>query len=234
MDLEGRVASNWAYLLGKYDADGDQRVEASEYDRDSKRFTRLDLNADGVLSVEDFPVLDEDSFRGFYQGQRAQRVLAMHFQADDDDGELRLDELEWMITAYDADYDEAIDASEFAASADEHRRELDDGDRSGTEGAMMGDYDPWDVLAEAADGDDDGRLTASEMVSFFQSRCQGGEILDLRSEAMENRWTKDTSGVAAGEWAPDFSLEPPHGGERVTLSSFRGDRPVALIFGSYT
>ena len=31
-----------------------------------------------------------------------------------------------------------------------------------------------------------------------------------------------------------LTLEPDHGGTPVTLSSFRGEKPVALIFGSYT
>ncbi len=34
--------------------------------------------------------------------------------------------------------------------------------------------------------------------------------------------------------APDFTLQPRGGGEPVTLSSFRGKSPVALVFGSYT
>src|SRR5436190_2095156 len=37
-----------------------------------------------------------------------------------------------------------------------------------------------------------------------------------------------------GELAPDFSLRTADGKETVTLSDFRGKRPVALIFGSYT
>lgn len=34
--------------------------------------------------------------------------------------------------------------------------------------------------------------------------------------------------------AADFTLEPRGGGDAVTLSSFRGKSPVALVFGSYT
>lgn len=37
-----------------------------------------------------------------------------------------------------------------------------------------------------------------------------------------------------GDMAADFTLEPRGGGEPVTLSSFRGKTPVALVFGSYT
>jgi hypothetical protein len=34
--------------------------------------------------------------------------------------------------------------------------------------------------------------------------------------------------------APDFALKTPDGTAEVELSSFRGKRPVVLVFGSYT
>ena len=40
--------------------------------------------------------------------------------------------------------------------------------------------------------------------------------------------------LAAGDVAPDFSLPLLKGGGEVALSSFRGKRPVVLIFASYT
>jgi hypothetical protein len=41
--------------------------------------------------------------------------------------------------------------------------------------------------------------------------------------------------LAEGDTAPDFTLRTAtHRNERVTLSSYRGDRPVVLVFGSYT
>ena len=39
---------------------------------------------------------------------------------------------------------------------------------------------------------------------------------------------------AVGEEAPDFTLETRGGGESIRLSRFEGDRPVVLIFGSWT
>ena len=39
--------------------------------------------------------------------------------------------------------------------------------------------------------------------------------------------------LSVGDPAPDFTLKSQHG-EEVTLSSFRGQRPVVLVFGSYT
>jgi hypothetical protein len=40
--------------------------------------------------------------------------------------------------------------------------------------------------------------------------------------------------IKAGDQAPDFKLPTPDGKQEVALSDFRGQRPVALIFGSYT
>ena len=37
-----------------------------------------------------------------------------------------------------------------------------------------------------------------------------------------------------GDSAPDFTLRTMDGGREVTLSSYRGRKPVVLIFGSYT
>ena len=40
--------------------------------------------------------------------------------------------------------------------------------------------------------------------------------------------------LKAGDAAPDFTLKSLDGPQTVTLSDFRGKRPVVLIFGSYT
>jgi len=37
-----------------------------------------------------------------------------------------------------------------------------------------------------------------------------------------------------GDMAPDFTLKSPDGKRTITLSDFRGKKPVALVFGSYT
>lgn len=50
------------------------------------------------------------------------------------------------------------------------------------------------------------------------------------------RLQKDLDGQApkAGDFAPDFSLSDVTGKMSVRLSDFRGKKPVALVFGSYT
>jgi hypothetical protein len=40
--------------------------------------------------------------------------------------------------------------------------------------------------------------------------------------------------LQVGDTAPDFTLPTYDHKQQVTLSSFRGNRPVVLVFGSYT
>jgi len=40
--------------------------------------------------------------------------------------------------------------------------------------------------------------------------------------------------LKVGDVAPDFTLKSPDGKRTVTLSDYRGEKPVALVFGSYT
>ena len=54
--------------------------------------------------------------------------------------------------------------------------------------------------------------------AFGQGRGPGRRQGDLRT----------------GDPAPDFKLEVMRTHEKIELSSFAGDRPVVLIFGSYT
>lgn len=48
-------------------------------------------------------------------------------------------------------------------------------------------------------------------------------------------WNKARAGsVKVGDLAPDFDLPVQTSKQRIRLSQFRGDRPVLLVFGSYT
>ena len=51
----------------------------------------------------------------------------------------------------------------------------------------------------------------------------------------ESLWNMARAGdLKVGDRAPDFRLQTYDKSTWVQLSSFHGDRPVALIFGSYT
>jgi hypothetical protein len=51
----------------------------------------------------------------------------------------------------------------------------------------------------------------------------------------ETMWNSARAGVLEpGDMAPDFRLKTRDGKSEVHLASFRGSRPVVLVFGSYT
>jgi hypothetical protein len=51
----------------------------------------------------------------------------------------------------------------------------------------------------------------------------------------ETLWSRARSGtVQVGDTAPDFKLSRLDKSGEVQLSSFRGSKPVVLVFGSYT
>jgi hypothetical protein len=64
------------------------------------------------------------------------------------------------------------------------------------------------------------------------------DVLNTTPEALialyQERRPFEERAPQVGDHAPDFALAPLGGGELVRLSSFRGVKPVALIFGSYT
>ena len=55
-----------------------------------------------------------------------------------------------------------------------------------------------------------------------------------RREKMGSQKLLDAKAPKVGDVAPDFTLSDISGQETITLSDFRGKRPVALVFGSYT
>ncbi len=59
-------------------------------------------------------------------------------------------------------------------------------------------------------------------------------IAKYRSKLMKRQMGLNKLAPKAGDLAPDFTLSDVSGTESVTLSDFRGKKPVALVFGSYT
>jgi thiol-disulfide isomerase/thioredoxin len=116
-------------------------------------------------------------------------------------------------------------------------------------------------LLRRADADKDGKLSEEEWQSLFQQTAKGKDKLtadDLRvllfppqpkrppgpPPDMPSRLTlllgllnneigSASEGPAVGAPAPDFTLRTPDGKE-LSLHSYRGDRPLVLVFGNYT
>ncbi|HVS36602.1 MAG TPA: hypothetical protein VMS17_13655 [Gemmataceae bacterium] len=115
-------------------------------------------------------------------------------------------------------------------------------------------------LLRRGDADGDGALTAEEWQALFQKTAKGKDKLtadDLRlllfpaqpkssgppsgmpSQAvllrgfLSNEIGSVCEGPAVGRRAPDFTLRTPDG-EELSLHKYRGDRPLVLVFGSFT
>jgi len=58
--------------------------------------------------------------------------------------------------------------------------------------------------------------------------------IGFRKRLMPAQKQLDTNAPRAGDMAPDFTLYDVEGKNPVTLSNFRGKKPVALVFGSFT
>ncbi len=58
----------------------------------------------------------------------------------------------------------------------------------------------------------------------------------IRARHKEVVWQKQYDPLApkVGDVAPDFVLYDSEGENQISLSDFRGKKPVALVFGSYT
>jgi hypothetical protein len=74
-----------------------------------------------------------------------------------------------------------------------------------------------------------GQIPAREMLDAV-----GGGLTDMLRQAMEAVVLRDEMGPHVGDVPPDFDLKRVGSEERVRLSSSKGQKPVALIFGSYT
>jgi peroxiredoxin len=58
----------------------------------------------------------------------------------------------------------------------------------------------------------------------------------LKNRQLATSWQKkfDAQSPKVGDLAPDFELRDTNGENPVRLSDFRGEKPVALVFGSFT
>ncbi len=115
------------------------------------------------------------------------------------------------------------------------------------------------ALFKSTDSDSDGRISAEEWRTLFAKVAK--EKGSLNEEQLEEmiylprvvKTRKETSNFASiaeflddansnfnadlpkvGEVAPDFELRSPDGLKTVRLSSFRGKKPVVLIFGCFS
>jgi hypothetical protein len=97
-------------------------------------------------------------------------------------------------------------------------------DRDEVPGRMMEQFD-------RIDANKDGVLDRDELMAA-RRRGGGGRPGEVITPAAKGERLPDR--LRVGDPAPDFTLPSVSGKGEVTLSRFRGKRPVVLIFASYT
>lgn len=241
----GETDSIWSYLAQKYDTNADGRVTREEYTRDASTFARLDKNADGAVTADE--VESERGPRGLPSSMMATMVFMRTFGGGSGGARpsgLSREQVESGTTAFDANADGDISREEFEARAGQRPDFGGRGRDMDRFGALLeaADTDKNELLSreellawfDAADTDNDGQLSMDRSRGFRGSEGGGGS--GARGPGMRSRQPPGDSGPEAGvgRTAPDFTLQPLHDGEPVTLGDFAGKTPVALIFGSYT
>ncbi|NOT31150.1 MAG: hypothetical protein HOP15_11940 [Planctomycetes bacterium] len=103
----------------------------------------------------------------------------------------------------------------------------------------------WHFLREKYDRDGDGRITSDEYTrsraGFRRLDADRDEVVSVADfdprwdgkPRSESRFQYGLGGPEVGDPAPEFELSTT-AGKRLSLASLRAERPVALVFGSFT
>ena len=226
----------WEHIRKTHDKDGDGKVTLAEYGRGERGFKNLDRNGDRSITEADFQRGGRGSGRrgrrqpgGRRRGDSATRSSAeertrlarslsdMFGSFLNQDGKPGIDKAEWqrVIAVTKPDGDGRISAANMAnilGKAGEGRM------------ARMANR----MLLRTFDLDGDGKLHVDDMMALFAK-------LDADGDGNIEEGKEIDLPPGRGEPAPDFTLPFATDSKKtVTLSSFKGKKPVALIFGSYT
>lgn len=180
----GKTDYGFDWLAVRWDADGDQRITAGEFDGPSEFFTRLDRNQDGAIQADDFDWSDQSP----YLRQAADTKNLLRRVDRNGDGRLSAEE--------------------------------------------------WNAAFELAQ-DGKGHLAPDDLQALLfppprPGNRRGPSTLVVLKGLLKGEIGSVFEGPDVGEAAPDFELPTQYGDQTVRLSDFRGDKPVVLIFGSFT
>ena len=167
------------------------------------------------------------------------KIVRPEFQGPDSSFSLLDRDRDGSVTQTDLDWTESSEWMRLESQAQRRFRDLDEDE----DGALsVGEWKAWyDRLAGSK-----GALSPIEFRRMLEpsasNRGGGGAGMAMTPKLRHDRLVgvlkgdvgSFNEGPQLGELAPDFTLKTHDGKESVTLSSFRGKKPVVLTFGSYT
>lgn len=177
---------------------------------------RYDTDADGAIAADEFP-------------EAARDLLAMLDR--DGDGQIKPNDFDWSAD------------SPFLKKMSQTRRVFGpiDHDRNGQITRAE-----WEAFFDRAAAAEDSLTVADLQSALFPpdppkkgpekggSSPEGPTPLGLLQGFASGELGSIEEGPAVGQQAPDFELSDHQGNQRIRLSQFRGQKPVVLIFGSFT
>lgn len=100
------------------------------------------------------------------------------------------------------------------------------------------------LLVGLIDLNSDGKLSGAEYMKFFSDADQDKDgfvnqqdlvsLMDKRQREKRGQALQEEGGLDVGQKAPEFTLRRLDGEGTVKLSDYIGEKPVVLVFGSYT
>lgn len=217
----------WGLLVKNHDKNHDGKITAAEYTRGADKFNTYDADGDGVLTEKDLLPIS----RGASMGRSVSR------RADSDaDGKVTQSEWQDFISETDANGDAILSIEEINKV---FGRRGGRGSRGGRGGQNRGEQ-MRRMMLSSFDSDEDGEIVFEEMAALFAEIDRNGDGVLAGRELPRQRGgraatVKRPQPPKVGDLAPDFELPDAIDPEKlVRLSSFKGEKPVALIFGSHT
>lgn len=204
------LSSLWAEVRKRHDQNGDGQVTASEYTRGETRFANYDRNGDSVLDASDFP--QDTHFNGF-------NYMILRFADGDENQEVTMAEWQKFQSGLDGDGDGRVEKAEVQQS--------------------MGSWtNDWPLFLLSFDQDGDGDFDKTDLAMTFRDQDYNGDGV-LAGAEMSGWQTTMQYGEGeppqVGELAPTFSLPYADDPSKSFQSdSSERDRPLVLVFGSYT
>jgi hypothetical protein len=210
----------WSYLAATYDLDRDGRITPAEHRRDPGTFARLDRDEDRVLTRADFegPARMDEAI--------GKLVLVRHLALEPGKGPPDAEGLARAFARLDVDHDGRLDRGELDRALRASKPLPAGSPPEVPKGVWV-----YDSLLALLDEDGSRDLGLSEVEAFRARLVAEAAERPRRPPAAA---TSREEGPAVGDDAPDFTLATRDGASTLTLSEFRGRRPVALLFGSWT
>lgn len=213
------------FLLRKYDTNKDGFVSRQEYKRTEVAFRRLDRDGSGRLDEADF--YQPQSAVGADSRSAAEVAFFSMFKDSEQAERLDLKTLLESFAVLDANDDGLLTVQEFRDSMSPSETESNAPEQGG----------PWPSLLAMADSDHDGGLSLDECTAVFTGGRENtvwaqvsGKVFIGPSGFVDEILERPLEGLPA----PSVQLTALESGDPVELEDLWREKPIALIFGSYT